>query len=292
MAVSEQRTWAAVEFSVGLDDEELAGWVMVDRVGASGCEVRPVPESAHVLIHATFANCQPDMSKIRKTLEEYGLPATELKLCSIAEEDWLAKWKEGFKPFNSGDRLVVCPPWERETAVIGAFGREVLVIEPAMAFGTGLHATTRFCLRSIERQTVGDRVLDVGTGSGILAIAAVLLHPHALATAVDNDPVATENAQLNCRLNNVGSRVKLITGTIDSLAGHQFDSILSNITCEDIIALLPQYRELLKPGGIVICAGILSEKRPLLEESLPEHGFTIASSEQDGQWTGIILRRA
>ncbi|HEY9776291.1 MAG TPA: 50S ribosomal protein L11 methyltransferase [Planktothrix sp.] len=292
MSASKQRTWAAVEFQIAAENEELAGWVLVDQLGAAGCEVTFIAGTDLVLIRATFDDGEASLSEIKTALQQHGLEAQHLQLCTIEEEDWLAKFKEGFKPFNSGEKLIVCPPWERETAEAGAAGRKVLIVEPAMAFGTGLHATTRFCLRAIETQPVGEKILDVGTGSGILAIAAVLLHPTAHVVAFDNDPVATENAELNCRYNNIGDRLQLFTGTIDLFAGQRFDSILSNITCEDIVALLPEYRELLEPGAIVICAGILTEKRPLLEKALPTSGFSIVHCEEDGQWTGSVLRKA
>jgi ribosomal protein L11 methyltransferase len=296
MTVKERKTWAAVEFEVALEDEELAGWIAVDRIGAAGCEVKPTGSSDIVLIHATFdsqSGSPPDVSVIRQMLEEHGLKnaAATVRACYIVEEDWLAKFKEGFKPFQSGDRLVVCPPWDKDEAETGAPGRKILMIEPGMAFGTGLHATTRFCLRAIEKQPMGSVVLDVGTGSGILAIATALLHGGTHVIAIDNDPVAIENARLNCLLNDVCASVELKIGTTDAVAGHQFDSILSNITCEDIVALLPEYRQLLKKGGSVICAGILSEKRAMLEKAALEQGFTVADCEEDGQWSGLILSK-
>jgi ribosomal protein L11 methyltransferase len=293
MSVSETKSWAAVEFEVAADNEELAGWAVMDGCGATACEVKPL-DNGLVLIHATFdrSSLSPEeVVQIRAELSRYGVlgPCAKLRTCAVAQEDWLAKFKAGFKPFPVGERLLVSPPWEAESAKSSAGTRKLLVVEPGMAFGTGLHATTQFCLRSLETEPIGHDILDIGTGSAILAIAAILLEPGAHITAIDHDPTAIEVAAENCRLNGVEGKIRLLTGSMELVEGQQFDSILSNLTCEAIVSLLPSYKRVLRPGGTVVCAGVLAEKLPLLEKGAAEHGFRVKRTEPEGTWCGVIL---
>ncbi|HEY9871167.1 MAG TPA: 50S ribosomal protein L11 methyltransferase [Candidatus Obscuribacterales bacterium] len=289
------RSWAAVEFEVGAQQEDLAGWLAI-HCGATGCQLTPL-DGSRVLVHATFERAslaESDVARLQETLEEYGLAAAlkSLRVKLIQEEDWLAEWKKGFEPFPVGDRLIVCPPWRKDSLGAEEAGaRRMLVLEPGMAFGTGLHATTRYCLRMLERFAPGEDVVDVGTGSGILAVAAALLYPGCRVTAVDIDPVALGVARENIRLNAVESRIELLEGSTEVLDDQAFDCILSNLTCEDIVALLLEYLRLLRPDGIVVCAGILAEKAPTLERAIEQYPLSIVDREVDGTWAGVVMRR-
>lgn len=289
--LQKQKSWASIEFETAAEHEDLASWVMVHVAGAVGCEIKPM-ENGAICINATFEKehlDESDIAKIGGALEEYGLAASvgTLRTREIVQEDWLAKWKQGFKPFVVGNKLLVCPPWERVPATES--GRSVLIIEPAMAFGTGLHATTQFCLRMVETLPLGSSLLDVGTGSGILALAALLADPHRSVVGIDTDPVAIESAHKNAELNGLSHRLKLLTGSTEKVTD-QFDDLLSNLTCEDIVALLPEYRRLTKAGGRVICAGVLGEKRAMLEKSCQTNGFVIESAEESPPWCGLVLK--
>ncbi|MBI4534154.1 MAG: 50S ribosomal protein L11 methyltransferase [Candidatus Melainabacteria bacterium] len=290
-----QRAWAAVEFEVAGEQEELATWLVM-HCGASGCEIKPLG-NARVLIQAIFDQPQledKDVSSIGVSLEEYGLAAclNSLRVKTILEEDWLAMWKKGFQPFVIGSTLLVCPPWSHDTLDDELVAqRRVLILEPGMAFGTGLHETTRYCLVALECMPVGQNVLDVGTGSGILAIGAALLYPDVQIVAVDIDPVAIKVAQENIELNGVGNRIELIDGGTEVLESQIFECILSNLTCEDIMALLPEYLRLLRPNGTVICAGILKEKLPRLESALENYPLLVVDRQVHGEWVGVTLKR-
>ncbi len=125
--------------------------------GATACEVRPLDDGS-VLIHATFdrSSLSPDeIMQMQTELSHYGVlaPGAKLKACTVAQEDWLEKFKVNFKSFPVGERLLICPPWDRDSVQATTGDRKLLVVEPAMAFGTGLHATTQFCLRSLEGRT-------------------------------------------------------------------------------------------------------------------------------------------
>ncbi len=289
-----QKSWAAVEFEVDATNEDLASWLIV-QCGASGCEIRP-GEDNRVLIHAVF-DCEKlppeELSRIRSSFEEYKLGEClrTFKVQQVEHEDWLARWKEGFEPFRVGTRFLVCPSWMHDELTPELTeGRVVILIEPGMAFGTGLHATTQFCLRALESYPPKSSVLDVGTGSGILAIACAHITPNVRIVALDIDPVAIETAQEDLHLNNVDGRIELIVGSTENVKGQTFDLILSNLTCEDIVALLPDYMKLLEPDGHILCAGILKEKLPLLEAAVAKHKMTMIQVEHTGQWVGVVLR--
>ncbi len=301
---SPAKSWAAVVIEAHSDQEDLASWLLM-QCGAQGCEFDPLNGSL-VRIKATFDSPHlPDETweKIKSSLEEYGLAESlkSLKRKDVVEEDWLAKWKEGFEPFRVGTKFLICPSWYLDETLIDKLppieselseGRFKIYIDPGMAFGTGLHATTQFCLRAMESFPPKGKVLDVGTGSGILAIAALMLQPTSEIVACDTDGVACEYAQKDFELNGVDGRIELIEGSTDVVAGRRFDVLLSNLTCEDIVALLPDYSAMLNPEGVVLCAGILAERLPLLEKSLVGHPLRIIQSETVGQWVGLVLQKS
>ncbi len=303
---SQKRSWAALEFEAKRTDEDLACWVLMQN-GAQGCEVDALPGGDDLVrVRATFGEetiAKDVWDNIVAAFEEYGLAPylKSLKRNDVKEEDWLAKWKEGFEPFRVGTKFLVAPSWYHPMAEGPdacqldselAAGRHVIYIEPGMAFGTGLHATTQFCLRALESFPPRDRILDVGTGSGILAIAAAMLRKDCKIAAVDIDPVAVEYAAKDFELNEMDGRIELLVGSTDVVKGRLYDMLLSNLTCEDIIALLPDYTKLLTSNGVVLCAGILDEKLPRLEKAAGENGFRVIQSETIGHWVGVVLQKS
>lgn len=291
----EQR-WSELQLEVPSQQEDMACWVLVKQCGALGCEVVP-GKSGKVVIRASYEKSKLNENTVRSTiaiLEEYGLSDTlrSLKVKDIPQEDWLAKWKEGFEPFRVGTKFLIVPVW-RQKGLSDSLksGRIVILIEPGMAFGTGLHATTQFCLRALESYPPGGDVLDVGTGSGILAMAAKMLNPRARVIGVDTDPVAIETARTDLDFNELVGAVDLRLGSVETVADRAFDMILSNLTCEDIVALLGDYVKLLKPNGKIICAGILREKMHLLESAIKRFPLNIEQSETFGTWVGVVLQR-
>jgi ribosomal protein L11 methyltransferase len=287
--------WTVTKFEIEPDQEDLACWLMIE-FGAKGCEVEKLSTGA-LAITSYFEGEQSDVPGIiALRLEEYGLGKAlntlQHEQTPFVEQDWLGKWKSTFKPFVIGERLLVCPSWDEPLTRKSdlAQGKQMIVIEPGMAFGTGLHATTQFCLSTIEKGLPHGRILDVGTGSGILAITAALLDKEAQIVGIDNDAKALENANLNCYLNHLEKQVELLVAEPETIVG-QFAAILSNMTCEDIVALLPTYGRLLAPDGIVVGAGILKEKTKMLEDGCRKSNFEIVSREENGEWLGVILKR-
>lgn len=290
------RTWAIVQFELNPDHEEMASWLMMHN-GASGCEIIPSENKNRIVLAAIFD--KPDIPEtelisLQATLEEYGLSDSlrSVKVSTIEEEDWLERWKEGFHPFTVGERITICPPWEKEKLnFYQKADRHVIYIEPGMAFGTGLHVTTQYCLRMIEAQKQIGKALDVGTGSGILSIACALLHDESEITALDIDPQAIKTASENCQENGVAERVRLVLGTTNTLKDQSYNVIFSNLTAEDIMALLPEYERLLVAGGLVFCAGILEEKMSNLKTSLAARRWKILNIELRNGWAGLCVQR-
>ncbi len=291
-----KRKWWVVEFDVDEHHEDMASWLMI-HIGANGCQFIE-NKSGKVTLQASFEldRIAPDnLQPVYAAFDEYGLGAAggSLRINQLEEADWLAEWKKGMTPIRLGERFLVSPPWfENKIEAADLAGRHVIWIEPGMAFGTGFHFTTQFCLRAIEKHLQDGHILDVGTGSGILAIAAAQLLPQAKIVAVETDADACRVAEENFALNKVGQQVEMLEGSTERVSGQKFDAILSNLTCEDNIALLPDYVELLKPGAKVLMSGILLEKLPRLETALAQHPMTIVDKETSDMWAGLVVQRA
>jgi ribosomal protein L11 methyltransferase len=292
----QKRTWTVVKFELAPEHEEMASWLMMHN-GSSGCEIKTTADQSRILLEATFDRpklADGELTALQAALEEYGLSDSlrSLKVSVVEEEDWLEKWKEGFKPFTIGDRITICPPWSHdELNIYQKADRHIIYIEPGMAFGTGLHTTTQYCIRMIEAHNDITTALDVGSGSGILAIACALLHEQAQITAFDIDPQVQKTAAENFETNGVTDRIKLFTGTTNALKDERFKFIFSNLTCEDIIALLPEYERLLDESGQVFCAGILEERLPLIQAALSNRHWKTVHSELKNGWVGLTIQR-
>lgn len=204
----------------------------------------------------------------------------------VQEEDWAHAWKAYFRPTRVGDRLVVVPTWEDYTP---AAGEIPLYLDPGMAFGTGTHATTALCLRWMEELVQpGSRVIDVGTGSGILAVAAKRLGA-AEVVAIDIDPVAVETAEQNARQN--GVEVDVRRATLDQVPEGDADLIVANIIASVIVDILPEVVARLKPGGRFLASGIIAEKKDAVGEAMTEAWLLpLGVREQDG-WVAILAMR-
>lgn len=216
----------------------------------------------------------------------------ELETRIVNEEDWANAWKDYYHVTHIGERLVIRPSW-REYAPKAH--EVVLELDPGMAFGTGLHPTTRMCLEQLERLVrPGMRVLDVGTGSGILALAAAKLGA-ASVYCIDNSSVAVESAAANAAANGLSERVSVSLGTLDeaeaaSLAG-QFDLVLANIIARVIGAIAPQLAQTLAPGGLLITSGIIEDRRHEAEEPLLASGLKLVDEVTIDDWVTLILSK-
>ena len=216
----------------------------------------------------------------------------ELQTRTVNEEDWANAWKEFFHVTHIGRRLVIRPSW-REYAPKDE--EVVLTLDPGMAFGTGLHPTTRMCLEQVERLTrPGMRVFDVGTGSGILALAAAKLGASGV-YAIDNSSVAVESATENVAFNDLGQRVQVKLGVLNEeeaarLAG-QFDLVLVNILAHIIGGMAPQLAQVVAPGGLLVASGIIEARRPDAELPLLAAGLELTDTVMIDDWVALVMRK-
>lgn len=223
---------------------------------------------------------------LRELLERFPHWVVQVKGATVKEEDWATAWKAYFKPIRIGKHFLVKPTWEE--AAPGA-GDIVLELDPGMAFGTGTHPTTTLCLEVLEEIVrPGMEVFDLGTGSGILAIAAAKLG--ATVKAVDLDPVAVRVARENVELNGVSPRVKVTSGNLGAGLEGQADLVVANIIADVILALLGELGRLLRPGGEFIASGIIEARAAEVETALVKSGLEIVKRRVDSGWVLLQAR--
>ena len=210
---------------------------------------------------------------------------------SVKEEDWVNSWKKYFKPCPVGKKLMIVPTWEKNALPPEAAGRISLLIDPGLAFGSGQHETTRLCMELIEKYVKPDaRILDVGTGSGILAITALLLGAGAV-TGIDIDPLAVKVAAENAAMNGVGSRFIGRHGDLAKDVSGTFDLITANIVADIVISLTPDAVNLLAAGGIYIMSGIIESRRDDVVSVLEQLGLSVIEERRDRGWCAIAACR-
>jgi ribosomal protein L11 methyltransferase len=223
------------------------------------------------------------------SLNSLGLrTAAAPRIAALADEDWGRAWREHFRPLRVGRRLWVAPPWE----VPGLAEAIVLTIEPGRAFGTGHHGSTAGCLELLERALEAGgaaRVLDLGTGSGILAIAALRLGA-AHVVAVDEDPDAVAAAAANAGLNGVASRLDVRLGDVDVLETSPAPLVLANLLTAAHLKLAPRYRRLLTPGGALVLGGILDAEADAVGDALRAQGLTPTDRASIDGWSALEFR--
>lgn len=225
------------------------------------------------------------------------LGTLEMTMKNVKEEDWANNWKKYFKPFPVGEKLIVKPSWEEISAPAG---KAVLNIDPGHIFGTGTHETTQLCMELMETVLQdGDTVLDIGCGSGILSIAALLLGA-GKAEAVDIDPNAIQIVRENCERNGMGSeKCHVRAGNIlederlhEAYSGKKYDMVFANIVADIVIALTKQVPDYLKDGGLFLASGIISERKDDVLAALAAGGFQVEEIRQKKDWVAILSRYA
>lgn len=203
--------------------------------------------------------------------------------------DWENNWKKYFKPIPVGEKLLIRPIWEDEFI---SDGRAVLNLEPGLAFGSGTHETTRLCLTALEKYiTPETRMLDVGCGSGILSVAALLLGAQS-AVGVDIDPLAVKTAAENGERNGFGpDKYTLYHGNLTDKISGKFDVVAANIVADAIIMLSSQIGQFLEDDGVYIVSGIIDIREPEVVAALDECGFEIVKRNEDGGWLCLECRK-
>jgi len=231
------------------------------------------------------------LSALKKQHPEYA--PLILSMENVADEDWENNWKQFYKPMEIGERLLVVPEWEQTEDE----SRVKLILNPGLTFGTGSHATTRLCLTALDQLIHGgEKVLDLGCGSGILSIAALRLGAER-AFACDVDPTCVNVAYENAALNGV-DRDRYIVRAGDVTAdrelarefGGDYDVVVANIVADVIIALAPRVRPLLKEGGVFLCSGIIDDRAAEVKQKLIDAGWQIENERNSEGWFSYACR--
>ena len=276
--------WYALDVDIEPAAREAVEYALMEA-GALGTETT---ETADSTITGYFADV-PSRERVRAELFEalriYELPSSSVRDMSVREiedRDWLGEWKQSWQPVEIG-RFIIAPPW---SDIADSPDRLIVRIEPGMAFGTGTHETTRLCLDAIQKHFSGGSFLDVGTGTGILAIAAAKLFPGARIEACDTDEAAVAIARENAAANGVAEQINFRTGSVDDSTASA-DLVCANLTADVISQLLPTLVSL--SCGKLILSGILETQIELVQSGLHASGIDDFEIAQDGEWVALIV---
>lgn len=265
----------------------------------SGSGVEQSPETGGFCVVSGFFALEGDedagrikretAGRLAELFALYGEPAPEPRAETLADEDWATSWRQYFKPFAVAEGLIIKPGWEDYAPKPGEL---VLEMDPGMAFGTGQHASTRLALglmRQAMRENAPNRVLDVGTGTGILAMAAALWGAET-ALAIDNDPVAVRVAGENAAKNGLAGRVVAAETPLAEVEG-AYGLVCANIVHDVLVAMLPDFRRLVAPGGRLVLAGILSgEQEANIARLYGESGFVLEATVYEDEWAALLFK--
>jgi ribosomal protein L11 methyltransferase len=284
---SQDKRWYALDVGTEPGAQEAVEYALMEA-GALGTETNG-PGDQPAFVVTGYFNEVPNREQVRAELAEalriYELPSSavlSMDAREVADEDWLGEWKKNWQPVETG-RFIIAPPWSE----IPSSDRIVIRIEPGMAFGTGTHETTRLCLMAIEKHFNGSSFLDVGTGAGILAIAAAKLFPTAKVDACDNDPAAIEIAQENARLNEVANQIVFEVSSVDATTPSA-DFVCANLTADVIIELMPGLVDV--SCGRLVLSGILETQIDSVVDRLHECGIANPIETMvDGEWAALII---
>lgn len=240
-----------------------------------------------------LAQVNAGLAGLRARDEAHAFGRCVTELASIRQEDWENNWKQYFKPFRVGQTFLIKPSWE---TCEPEEGRRILEIDPSSSFGTGTHNTTQLCICELERLVrPGDRLLDMGCGSGILSVAAHMLGASDIA-AVDIDPNAVKIAAENAEKNGFSLRTHVgdVIGdaALSEEIGGSYDIIVANIVADVIMGMQYILKDKLKPEGTLIVSGIIAPRADEVQQSLLDAGFVLDRRDQSGDWVAMTLHQA
>jgi ribosomal protein L11 methyltransferase len=290
--------WWEIEIACHPGLEEILFW----RLSEYGCKGMATHQYADGLVLKAYipqvVKGLPELSQFLAGFEQDarsgGLPVPQSGCRLIDEEDWAKSWKDHWQAMPIGQRLLVNPAWLKPPVT----DRHIIKLEPGSAFGTGTHATTQLCLKALEMRlppgNSGPMIGDLGCGSGILGVAALLLGAKQV-YATDTDPLAVKASIENMKLNELPiNSMEVAEGSIEILLmtiPQPLDGFVCNILANTIIELMPQMSELLKPGGWGILSGILSSQVPDVSQKLEEYGWMLGSVWQQDGWACLNIKK-
>ncbi|MBE5766047.1 MAG: 50S ribosomal protein L11 methyltransferase [Clostridiales bacterium] len=236
----------------------------------------------------TLARVENELAALKVRAADLPLGKLETQISNVDDEDWAESWKKQYKPFRLGKHMVVKPGWEVYEA---QEGDKIIEIDPGMAFGTGTHETTGMCVELIEQyMQPGMKAIDIGTGTGILAIAAALQGAGDV-LATDLDPVAVRVAAENVRVNGFDSVIRTREGDLLQAVNETADIVIANIIADVIAMLAEPVRAHIEDGGMFICSGIARERSAFVLEALNKAGYHSLDIREKGEWMAIAARK-
>lgn len=246
-------------------------------------------DRSKALVHIYISPEESPAEAVAFLRERYTAEGIENEICldSCVEEDWINNWKQYFKPIPVGQKLLIRPTWEE---VQDSGGRTVLDLDPGLAFGTGTHETTRLCMELLEQYVrPGMNVLDVGCGSGILSVAALLLGADK-AVGVDIDELAVKTAVENAEINHVEDRFTGICGNLTDQVTGTYDIVVANIVADVIIMLTKDVEQFMKPDTVYLMSGIIDTREQDVLAAVKQH-FTIIDRKEEKGWVALSAKR-
>lgn len=246
-------------------------------------------DRSKALVHIYISPEESPAEAVAFLRERYTAEGIENEICldSCVEEDWINNWKQYFKPIPVGQKLLIRPTWEE---VQDSGGRTVLDLDPGLAFGTGTHETTRLCMELLEQYVrPGMNVLDVGCGSGILSVAALLLGADK-AVGVDIDELAVKTAVENAEINHVEDRFTGICGNLTDQVTGTYDIVVANIVADVIIMLTKDVEQFMKPDTVYLMSGIIDTREQDVLTAVEQH-FTIIDRKEEKGWVALSAKR-
>lgn len=211
-----------------------------------------------------------------------------MEIHEIPDKNWNEEWMKYYKPVHITDHLTIVPQWIEYQP---KENEKIVLLDPGAAFGTGTHETTKLCLSVLDSIIRKDNtILDIGTGSGILAITALLLGAKS-ADAIDIDPLSVKAAKENAKLNHIDEYLTVRLGNLLDQVKGQYDVITANIVADVIISLLADIKPFMKPNGVLILSGIIREREADVLDALDQYNYSIAEKHQDGEWIAFVVKK-
>ncbi|RCK75186.1 MAG: Ribosomal protein L11 methyltransferase [Ignavibacteriae bacterium] len=280
------KTYIEISISANKTQQELLIPTMIE-IGCHGFEERDNELLCYIdkslWTDEKYDRLKSDLKKLLQTISSNSI----IKISEIQETNWNAEWEKTITPIEVGKKLVIKPSWreydKKEEKIL-------IQIDPKMSFGTGYHETTRLTLQLLEKYIKnGDKVLDIGTGTGILAIAAIKLGANS-ALGIDNDEWALENANENIQANHLLNKIKISNQALNEI-NEKFDLITANIMLTTIVDMLPEIERKLKDKGIVLFSGLLLEDEEKFKEAIKKHSIKILEKVSENEWLAFATQK-